>query len=145
MQLKTKLNLSLLNWKNQFKLVQVVILLLHELARSCLRARYSLSLIFALYSNHKRIGYVKNYKKLVEKNPNTNVFLMPKFLRPRENIRYFVTVLTLSIKSMRLGLKRIFKSNYDARLLINASPYFLSRETYNNYLLKNRLSIKHHF
>ena len=93
-----------------------------------------------LYSNHKRIGYVKNYKKLVEKNPNTNVFLMPKFLRPRENIRYFVTVLTLSIKSMRLGLKRIFKSNYDARLLINASPYFLSRETYNNYLLKNRLN-----
>jgi hypothetical protein len=95
------------------------------------------------YTNHNKFGYLRNYLRLRKKNLGIEVYLSPKFMLPHESIGFLFKVTTYALNCLRIAIGSIKQDPNQSKMLINAAPYFLSRGTYNNYLLKNRcLSIE---
>ena len=66
-------------------------------------------------------------------------YLIPKFLKPKENAQYLSKIIMLSSRSFYNGLREIFSDPVKSILLLKASVYFYSRATYSNYLLAERV------
>lgn len=92
-----------------------------------------------LYTNHNLRGYYKNSKLLAFKEGSIERYLIPKFLKPKENFKYLSKITILSFKSFYLGLREIFNDPVKSVLLLKTSAYFYSRATYSNYLLVERV------
>lgn len=95
--------------------------------------------VATIYTNHHRLNF-KNYSKLnllnkkgIKKN------LLPKFLKPTENLSYLKTIVVPSFNCLIKGFKK-FRSDPDsAYLLIKSGILFYGRATYSNYLLLKRI------
>ena len=87
-----------------------------------------------IYTNHNKLGYIKNLKLLNLKNNNVNRVLTPKFLKPKEMIRYIATIIGMFIKCVRLGLVNYFTNPTNSKILLSAANSFFRRSTYVNYL-----------
>ena len=92
-----------------------------------------------LYTNHNLIGYHKNTKLLASKTGNIERYLVPKFLKPRENLKYLSKIFLLSYKPFYYGLRELLKDPIKSVLLLKSSACFYSRATYSNYLLAERV------
>jgi len=92
-----------------------------------------------LYTNHNRNKYYKNRNLLTSKGGNIERYLIPKFLKPKENAKYLSKIISLSFRSFYYGLKTIFNDPIKSVLLLKSSVYFYNRATYSNYLLAERV------
>jgi len=92
-----------------------------------------------IYTNHNKLGYCKNLKLLTLKSDKVNRALIPKFLKPKELIKYFVTIIGMFIKCTRIGLANYFTNPTDSQILFSAANSFFKRPTYTNYLLLLRI------
>ena len=92
-----------------------------------------------IYTNHHKLGYYKNLKLLTLKSDKVNRVLIPKFLKPKELIKYFVTIIGMFIKCTRIGLANYFTNPMDSQILFIAANSFFKRPTYTNYLLLLRI------
>ena len=90
------------------------------------------------YTNHNKFGYLRNYLRLRNKNIGIEVYLSPKFMLPHESIGFLFKSTTYALNCLRIAIGSIKQDPNQSKMLINAAPYFLSRGTYNNDLLKNR-------
>jgi hypothetical protein len=90
------------------------------------------------YTNHNKFGYLRNYLKLRKKNVGIEIYLCPKFMLPHESIGFLFKSTTYALNCLRIAIGSIKQDPNRSKMLINAAPYFLSRGTYNNELLKNR-------
>jgi len=90
------------------------------------------------YTNHSKIGYLRNYYRLRKKNVGIQVYLCPKFMPPHESLGFLFKSITYAFNCLRIAIGSIKQDPNKSKLLVNAAPYFLSRGTYNNDLLKNR-------
>ena len=92
-----------------------------------------------IYTNHNKLGYYKNLKLLALKSDKVNRILIPKFLKPKELIKYFVTIIGMFIKCTRIGLANYFTNPINSQILFSAANSFFKRPTYTNYLLLLRI------
>jgi hypothetical protein len=92
-----------------------------------------------IYTNHNVFGFVNNSKSIHAKSSDIERLLIPKFLRPSENLIYLIKISILSFKSFFLGISKIRKEPIESALLLKASTQFLKRATYSNYLLRQRV------
>lgn len=92
-----------------------------------------------IYTNHTLFSFTSNSKSIRYKSNNIERFLIPKFLRPNENLIYLKKMSALSFKSLFLGIAKIKKEPIESALLLKASTYFLKRAAYSNYLLSKRV------
>ena len=92
-----------------------------------------------VYTNHNKLGYYKNLKLLTLKIDKVNRLLIPKFLKPKELIQYFVTIIKMFIKCTRIGLANYFTNPINSQILFSAANSFFKRPTYTNYLLLLRI------
>jgi len=92
-----------------------------------------------LYTNHNLFKYYNNSKLLASKEGDIERYLIPKFLKPKENAKYLSKIIMLSSRSFYYGLSEIFSDPVKSILLLKASVYFYSRATYSNYLLAERV------
>ena len=92
-----------------------------------------------IYTNHNKLGYIKNLKLLNLKNNNVNRVLIPKFLKPAEITRFITTIIRMYIKCARLGLANYFTNPMHSKILFCAANSFFRRSTYANYLLLLRV------
>ena len=92
-----------------------------------------------VYTNHHLLRFTNNNKLLQSKSNNIERFLMPKFLRPSENLAYLKKINTLAFKSLILGISKHRKEPIESILLLKACIFFYSRATYSNYLINQRV------
>lgn len=92
-----------------------------------------------IYTNHNRIGYHKNSKLLKLKSGAVDRYLIPKFLKPSENINYLRLIIPASIRCLFYGLQKLLSSPLESVLLIKCSITFYSRATYANFLVGQRV------
>jgi len=92
-----------------------------------------------VYTNHTKLGYNKNLNLLNLKTNKVNRFLMPKFLKPKELIKYYLTIIVMSIKCVRIGVVNYFTDPLNSKILFSAANSFFKRPTYTNYLLLLRI------
>lgn len=92
-----------------------------------------------IYTNHNKLGYIKNLKLLNLKDNNVNRVLIPKFLKPTEIKRFITTIIRMYIKCARLGLANYFTNPTHSKILFCAANSFFRRSTYANYLLLLRV------
>ena len=95
--------------------------------------------IGVLYTNHNLIGYHKNSKLLKLKGSEIDRHLIPKFLKPHENIKYLRLIIPASIRCLFYGLQKFLSNPIDSILLIKSSTTFYNRSTYSNYLVSQRV------
>ena len=92
-----------------------------------------------LYLNHNKVRYKENLAKLKQKVNCENALLIPKFLRPIEFVDYlnhcFGLVKTQTWISNKYKENELFKS----LITIYAIHWIFSRESYNNYLINQRV------
>jgi hypothetical protein len=94
-----------------------------------------------IYTNHYRISYKKYLKLTLLTNDGINRNLIPKFLKPTENLSYLKTIVPTSFTCLIKGVK-IFKTDpVSAYLLIKGSILFYGRATYSNFLLMKRVEL----
>lgn len=92
-----------------------------------------------IYTNHNLINYKKNSKLIQSKSSEIERFLVPKFLKPTENLEYLNKVTSLASKSLFLAVKKIKHDPIGFALLLKCTVFFFKRGTYSNYLLKKRI------
>jgi len=92
-----------------------------------------------LYTNHSLFGYYKNNNSLKTKGISIERHLIPKFLKPLENIDYLKLTIPASMKCLFYGLKKLLSNPIESTLLIKSSLFFYSRSTYSNYLVGQRV------
>lgn len=92
-----------------------------------------------VYTNHSLLKFVKNNKLLQSKSSDIERSLMPKFLRPSENLTYLRKINTLAFKSLILGISKHRKEPTESILLLKACIFFYTRATYSNYLVNQRV------
>jgi len=92
-----------------------------------------------IYTNHNKLGYYKNLKLLTLKSDKVKRFLIPKFLKPKELIKYYLTIVVMFIKCTRIGAVDYFKNPMNSKILFSAANSFFKRPTYSNYLLLLRI------
>jgi len=92
-----------------------------------------------IYTNHNKLNYVKNLKLLKLKSDNVKRVLTPKFLKPKEIIKYIATTIRMFIKCVKLGLVNYFTNPTNSKILFCAANSFFRRPTYANYLLLLRV------
>jgi len=95
-----------------------------------------------IYTNHYRISYKKYSKLTLLKNDGINRNLMPKFLKPTENLSYLKTIVPTSFACLIKGVKVFGTDPVSAYLLIKGSILFYGRATYSNYLLMKRVQLR---
>jgi len=92
-----------------------------------------------LYTNHNLVGYHKNSKSLKLKSSEIDRYLIPKFLKPTENINYLRLIIPASFRCFFNGLQKLLSNPIVSILLIKSSIAFYSRSTYSNYLVCQRV------
>jgi len=92
-----------------------------------------------LYLNHNKGKYKTNFKKLSQKPNCANSVLMPKFLRPSEFAQYLVHCLELLLIQRKISKNYRDKESFKAMILIHAIKWIFSRESYNSYLINQRI------
>lgn len=92
-----------------------------------------------VYTNHNSFGFANNNKLLQSQLDNIERFLIPKFLRPSENLTYLKRINTLAFKSLILGISKYRKEPVESILLLKACIFFYTRATYSNYLVNQRV------
>ena len=92
-----------------------------------------------LYTNHNLAGYRKNSKLLKSKEIEIDRHLIPKFLKPHENIDYLRSIIPASIRCLFYGLQNLLSNPINSILFIKSSTTFYSRSTYSNYLVCQRV------
>jgi hypothetical protein len=92
-----------------------------------------------VYTNHTKHGYNKNLNLLNLKTNKVNRFLIPKFLKPKELIKYYLTIIVMFIKCVRIGVVNYFTDPLKSKILFSAANSFFKRPTYANYLLLLRI------
>jgi hypothetical protein len=92
-----------------------------------------------VYTNHTKYGYNKNLNLLNLKTNKVNRFLLPKFLKPKELIKYYLTITVMFIKCVRIGVVNYFTDPLNSKILFSAANSFFKRPTYANYLLLLRI------
>lgn len=95
--------------------------------------------VLIIYTNHNVFRFRSNNKSIQSKSGDIERFLIPKFLRPSENLTYLKQTSILSFKSFILGVSKMKREPIESALLLKASTQFLKRGTYGNYLLSQRL------
>jgi hypothetical protein len=91
-----------------------------------------------LYTNHALFHYKKNSELLKSKNEMIGHYLIPKFLKPLENIEYLKLVIPISMKCLLLGFKKMLINKEESCLLLKAGVLFYGRATYSNFLIGKR-------
>ena len=92
-----------------------------------------------LYTNHNLVGYHKNSRSLRLKSIEIDRYLIPKFLKPTENINYLRLIIPASFRCFFSGLQKSLSNPIVSILLIKSSIAFYSRLTYSNYLVGQRV------
>ena len=92
-----------------------------------------------VYTNHNLFRFANNNKLLQSKSNDIERFLIPKFLRPAENLTYLKKINTLAYKSLILGISKLRREPIESILLIKACIFFYTRATYSNYLVNQRI------
>lgn len=92
-----------------------------------------------LYTNHYRWHYVKNIVLLDSKKDKINRNLVPKFLKPNENIKYIREMFRLATNCLVLSAKKRSSNPVQSALLCKSLIKFFNRDSYGNYLLAVRL------
>jgi hypothetical protein len=92
-----------------------------------------------IYTNHNKLGYYKNLKLLTIKSDKVNRLLIPKFLKPKELIKYSLTIIVMFNKCVRIGVANYFTDPLNSKILFSAANSFFKRPTYANYLLLLRI------
>ena len=95
-----------------------------------------------IYTNHYRISYKKYAKLTLLNNDGITRNLMPKFLKPTENLSYLKNIVPTSFACLIKGLKIFGTDPVSAYLLIKGSVLFYGRATYSNYLLMKRVQLR---
>jgi hypothetical protein len=90
------------------------------------------------YTNHDKRNYLSNSRTLRMKNSGIDTFLCPKFLLPQENLEFLFNSFKLTVKCLKIGLKKLKGDPDQTKLLMMAVPYFFGRGAYSNFLLKKR-------
>jgi hypothetical protein len=94
-----------------------------------------------IYTNHYLKSYIFNLNLTLLKNDGIFRNLLPKFLKPSENLSYLKTILNPSFICLIKGIKKLGSDPISAYLLIKGSISFYGRETYNNFLLMKRINL----
>lgn len=95
--------------------------------------------VATIYTNHHRLNF-KNYSKLNLLNKEgIKRNLLPKFLKPTENLSYLKTIVVPSFDCLIKGFKKFRSDPVSAYLLIKSGILFYGRATYSNYLLLKRI------
>ena len=92
-----------------------------------------------LYTNHNLTSYRKNSKLLKLKGSEIDRHLIPKFLKPHENMDYLRLIIPASVRCFFHGLQNLLSNPIDSILLIKSSTTFYNRSTYSNYLVCQRV------
>jgi hypothetical protein len=92
-----------------------------------------------LYLNHNKGKYKVNLARLNEKGNCANVLLIPKFLRPIEFAKYLNHCLELVKAQSRISYKYSKDDLFKAVTMIIGIYWIFSRESYNNFLIKQRI------
>ncbi len=92
-----------------------------------------------LYTNHYNLTYRKNLRLLNLKNDSIQRYLIPKFLKPNEHLRYFLTITPLSFDCFKAGIREFFNDPTKSVVLLMAFVNYFSRSTYSTYLVSLRV------
>lgn len=92
-----------------------------------------------LYTNHHLFDYRKNYLNLKMKWGDADHILLPKFLKPYELGSYLRTVVPLALECLKAGTKNHKKNSPRSILILHSIIFFFSRQTYSNFLIRQRL------
>lgn len=92
-----------------------------------------------LYTNHNLTSYRKNSKLLKLTGSEIDRHLIPKFLKPHENMDYLRLIIPASVRCFFHGLQNLLSNPIDSILLIKSSTTFYNRSTYSNYLVCQRV------
>jgi len=92
-----------------------------------------------LYTNHHLFNYRKNYLNLKMKWEEAHHILLPKFLKPSELGSYLRTVVPLALECLKEGAKNYKKNSPRSILILYSILFFFSRQTYSNFLIRQRL------
>lgn len=92
-----------------------------------------------VYTNQTRTRYSRLLEKLRTKNKDLNILLIPKFLSPSKSLRFLFISAKLATRCMRIGISNLHSSPRDSQILFAATSHFFSRNSYNNYLIKESL------
>ena len=100
----------------------------------------SRSSVGILYTNHFRRKYIKKSKAISQSIDGIGRAIIPKFLKPSENIEFISTILSLSHKCLFHAIKSFKKDPIKSFFLIQAFLTFFNRSTYANYLINQRIN-----
>ena len=92
-----------------------------------------------IYTNHFKLKYFKISKLLFKKTSKVNSCVIPKLLKPFENIKFIYIACLLSFRCFKSGVILWHNDPVKSALLIRGSVKFLNRGTYNNYLILTRV------
>lgn len=95
--------------------------------------------VLIIYTNHNIFSFRSNCKTIRSKSSEIERLLIPKFIRPKENLTYLLKISNLSFKSFILGFSKFKKEPIESALLLKASTSFLNRATYSNFLISQRI------
>lgn len=93
-----------------------------------------------IYTNHSKFGYYRRLKLIQSKSSDINRFLVPKFLKPTETIKYTASVVRMYLKCLRIAMMKFFDDPDTSKILLNGAITFFDRPTYSNYLLFKRVA-----
>jgi hypothetical protein len=94
-----------------------------------------------VYTNHFRKNFRKHYNELFFNRDAVHRNLLPKFLKPRENLGYIKVIVKLSLTCLIKGFKDLKSDPISAYIYIKGSVLFYGRATYNNYLLSRKIQL----
>lgn len=92
-----------------------------------------------VYTNQNNFRYKRDLKLLRQKNPNTDHVLLPKFLKFGENLYFILYISYLAFKCLCTGISIYLSDSTRSRILFASIPSFFRRNTYTNYLLRERM------
>ena len=93
-----------------------------------------------IYTNHSKFGYNRRLKLLKSKNANIHRFLVPKFLKPTETIKYTTNIMRMYLECLRIAIGKFLDDPVTSKILLNGAITFFDRPTYSNYLVFKRVA-----
>ena len=92
-----------------------------------------------LYTNHNKLGYKRTVNLLNLKSDNVTRFLIPKFMKPKELVKYNSIIIGMFIKCVKIGITNYYTDPLNSKILLNAANSFFKRPSYANHLLLLRI------
>ena len=93
-----------------------------------------------IYTNHSKFGYYRRLKLIKSKSGGIHRFLVPKFLKPTETIKYTASIVRMYLKCLKIAMLKFFDDPVTSKILLNGAITFFDRPTYSNYLLFKRVA-----